>query len=81
MDRELVATIREQIAQIKVRRARGESIDPQAEANAYSALQKIEKDLEKSWTVYKNVGGPAESIDKVVKIPNPCGTPPKRPTY
>lgn len=81
MNRELVAKTRDRVAQFQARRAKGESVDAVAEANANRWLPEYEKNLEQSWVGYKNVGGTAESIDKVVEIASPCGPPPRRPTY
>ena len=78
MNRELVSTTREKVAQFQVRRDHGEDIDFLAEADANKKLPEYENNLEKSWTGYKNAGGTAESIDKVVEIARPCGPPPPR---
>ena len=78
MNRELVSTTREEIAQFQMRRDHGEDIDSLAEADANKRLPEYENNLEKSWEGYKNAGGAAESIDKVVEIARPCGQPPLR---
>ena len=81
MNRELVATTREKVAQFQMRRAHGEDIDSLAEANVNKWLPEYENNLQESWVGYKNVGGTAESVDKVVDIDSPCGLPPPRPKY
>jgi hypothetical protein len=78
MNRELVSSTREKVVQFQMRRDHGEDVDSLAEADANKKLPEYENNLEKSWAGYKNAGGAAESIDKVVEIARPCGPPPLR---
>ena len=78
MNRELVSTTREKVAQFQMQRDHGDDVDSLAEADANKRLPEYENNLEKSWVGYKNAGGSAESVDKVVEIARPCGPPPPR---
>jgi hypothetical protein len=78
MNRELLSTTREEVAHFQMRRDHGEAVDSLAEADANKRLQEYQNNLKKSWAGYKNAGGAAESVDKVVEIARPCGPPPSR---